>query len=132
MSAVRSSDPGQWEERSGRAIALAFGEELLLRGFVFAPIAVHSFWAAIAANFAVSFLLAAGPYRGKEELLYRPGIKGIEATFLALLYSWNRALAVVCVARLVLETVRPIALARPEMELIARKVAAFRRRKISR
>ncbi|MCC6954491.1 MAG: hypothetical protein IT290_10265 [Deltaproteobacteria bacterium] len=107
----------------GRAVVLAFGEELVLRGFIFAPIALFSFWLALALNFALAFLLGMSRNDGMRGLIAVPMARALEGTFCAVLYSWNRALFVVVVARAIREILIPTCCARPEVAVALERLS---------
>lgn len=107
----------------GRAVVLAFGEELVLRGFIFAPISLFSFWLALALNFALAFLLGMSRNDGMRGLIAVPMARALEGTFCAVLYSWNRALFVVVVARAIREIAIPTCCARPEVAVALERLS---------
>ena len=79
----------------GAALAAAGGEELLIRGFFFAFIALFSRPAAYFVNFALTFGLH---IRGREYLI--PALlKAFEGTLFAALYLQHRSLFLIATAR---------------------------------
>lgn len=90
-------------KRIGAALVLAGGEELLLRGFIFAPLLVHfNFFGGSFLAYIINALLSFGLHSKRN--IY--GIeRAIEGTLLALLYSEYHSIFILFIARFVAESV---------------------------
>ncbi len=90
----------------GAGITAGAGEELMLRGFVFAPLARQSLWAAFAASFILS---VAAYWQGRKQMIWALG-RGFEGTLYALMYLQFKSLFMIAVASFICEAGRRIAL----------------------
>lgn len=87
------------------AICAASAEELILRGYLFAFLAVRVPIIAFILNGAASYLVGIRGIRERKDYLIVPLLRCLQGTALALMYSWNRSLFLVAVARLVADLV---------------------------
>jgi hypothetical protein len=83
----------------GAGITAGSGEELLLRGCLFALVAQKLFWLALLINFALTLILY---YRGRKHLIWS-SIKALECSGYALLYYYERSLFLIAAAHFTAE-----------------------------
>ena len=78
----------------GRGLAAAGGEELILRGYIFAPLSLMSFWGSHLLNVFLGFILN---LRRRDDLILAV-IRSVEAALYAVFYTRTHSLFMVGVA----------------------------------